>query len=196
MCFWKALGYFSDEGSIRTCIKWNSFFKALPPHDEGPYCLGILLVAVWHICLFFYPSRSIFLSGEDGFIQPFLGIALRRFFALHQPPEGMVMHIYNTIVGLAAIPVMYCHSFNWTTRLLGVRLGGEGKEGRNTLMGWLSRKLQGCARCLKVYSTCTQRVSICEGDVSIYFLLSVLTVVQSWKTCQQSSGTMPQFAMP
>lgn len=64
MCFWKALGYFRNEGSMRTCIKWNSFFKALPPHNAGSYCLGILLVAVWHICLLFCPSRSIFLHLE------------------------------------------------------------------------------------------------------------------------------------
>lgn len=146
--------------------------------------------------IFLCQQEYLSLSGEDGFIQPFLGLALCSFFALHQAPEGMVMHTYNIIVGLAAIPAMYSHSCSWTTHLLGVGLGGEGKEGRNTLMGWLSRKLHGCAHCLKVCSTCMQRVSTCEGDVSTYFLLSVLTVVQSWKTCQQSSGTTPQFAMP
>lgn len=149
--------------------------------------------------IFLSQQEHLALSGESGFIQPVLGLALHRFSALHQAPEGTVMHTYNTRVESAAIPTRNCHSFSWTTESGLGTCGGAwrgGKEGRNTLVGWLSRKPQGCIHCLRVYSTCTQRVSIFEGDVSICFLLSVLTVVQSWKTCQQSSGTMPQCAMP
>lgn len=161
-------------------------FQVLPPQNEGPHCSGILLVAVQHIRLFFYPSRSLFV-GDDGFTQPSLGLALCSFFALHQAPAGLVMHTYAIGESAAAC---------WTSHFLVIVLGGRGIEGTNTVMGWPSRRLQGCACCLKVYSACMQKISISEGDVSICFLLSVLTVVQSWKTCQQSSGTMPQFAMP
>lgn len=161
-------------------------FQVLPPQNEGPHCSGILLVAVQHIRLFFYPSRSLFV-GDDGFTQPSLGLALCSFFALHQAPAGLVMHTYAIGESAAAC---------WTSHFLVIVLGGRGIEGTNTVMGWPSRRLQGCACCLKVYSACTQKNKYLWRWCFYLLFAFCLTVVQSWKTCQQSSGTMPQFAMP
>jgi len=85
-------------------------------------------VTLWHVCLFFYPSRNIFVWRT--WLYPVNSVAWSAVFLLSTRPQRKWLCHMCIIVELAAFPAVYCHNFAWTTifRELGVMGRGERRE--------------------------------------------------------------------